>query len=369
MKLLHVITSLRTGGAEKLMVDLLPKLHGFGNDVELFLFDGVRTEFMEQLEDYGIKIHIARVKGSVYDPRIVLRLRHFLNNYDVVHTHNTAPQFFAVVAKILTFRSKVKLVTTEHNTTNRRRDKRFFVILDRWMYSKYSKVICISNQAETNLRQYLDDHSSKIITIFNGIDFSKFSNNNNVNDSKQGNEKSFVVTMVAAFREQKDQQTLIKAFSLLPANFKLQLVGNGDTELIEMCKDLVKQHELTNRVDFMGMRTDIPAILHASDVIVLSSHYEGLSLSSLEGMASGRPFIASDVEGLHEIVNGYGLLFPHEDAHDLAAKIIELSRDRAYAEQIAVKCQERAKQFDIGIMAENYNNIYKELYESRTLKF
>ena len=361
MKLLHVITSLRTGGAEKLMVDLLPKLHGFGNDVELFLFDGVRTEFMEQLEDYGIKIHIARVKGSVYDPRIVLRLRHFLNNYDVVHTHNTAPQFFAVVAKILTFRSKVKLVTTEHNTTNRRRDKFYFKILDRWMYSKYSKVICISDQAETNLRQYLDDNSSKICTIFNGIDFPRFSNNNNASGMRQENEGCFIVTMVAAFREQKDQQTLIRAFSLLPANFKLQLVGNGDIDLIEKSKQLVKELNLSNRVDFMGLRTDIPAILHASDIIVLSSHYEGLSLSSLEGMASGRPFIASDVDGLHEIVDGYGLLFPHEDAQALATIIVGLSKDKVFAKQIAQRCQERARQFDINLMADNYMKVYSQL--------
>ena len=114
----------------------------------------------------------------------------------------------------------------------------------------------------------------------------------------------------------------------------------------------------------MGMRTDIPFILHSSDIIVLSSHYEGLSLSSLEGMASGRPFVASDVDGLHEIVDGYGLLFPHEDASSLADILLKLSKDKVYADRIAAKCLERAQQFDITVMAQKYNCVYKELFDN-----
>jgi glycosyltransferase involved in cell wall biosynthesis len=358
MRILHVITSLRTGGAEKLMVDLLPRLEALGNNVELLLFDGVRTEFMKSLESKGVKIHIARVGGNVYNPRNIISLTKLIKKFDIVHTHNTAPQLFAVLAKCFVFASSVNLVTTEHNTTNRRRDIIYFKYLDRWMYHKYAKIICISEQAEKNLRCYLNDNSSKICTIFNGIDFSHFSNQIN-NDAKRYKEgKDVKITMVAAFREQKDHQTLIRSISLLPYYFKLQLVGAGDTTLIKKCEALVKDLNLTNRVSFMGMRSDIPAILQSSDIIVLSSHYEGLSLSSLEGMASGKPFVASDVDGLHEIVNGYGLLFPHEDAQALSDILLKLSNDHKYAEQVAQKCQERAKQFDISVMANKYNEIY-----------
>ena len=363
MRILHVITSLRTGGAEKLMVDLLPKLRDLGNDVELLLFDGVRTEFMEQLERFGIQIHISRVGGSVYNPKNILYLRNIINQYDVVHTHNTAPQLFAVFSKELSFKNTVKLVTTEHNTTNRRRDKSYFRYLDRWMYHKYAKIICISEQAEKNLRNYLNDNSSKICTIFNGIDFSHFSNQINNDKIINGEGREVKITMVAAFREQKDQKTLIRSISLLPNYFKLQLIGGGDKSLINKCETLVKDLNLTNRVFFMGMRSDIPEILHSSDIIVLSSHYEGLSLSSLEGMASGKPFVASDVDGLHEIVKGYGLLFPHEDAQALSYTLLKLSKDHKFAEQVAQKCQERAKQFDISVMAEKYNLIYQDIYK------
>ena len=86
-----------------------------------------------------------------------------------------------------------------------------------------------------------------------------------------------------------------------------------------------------------------------------------MSLSSIEGMASGRPFIASDVDGLREIVDGYGLLFPHQDAQVLANEIKSLCENQEKYNKIAKSCQERAKQFDINIMAEKYNEVYYKI--------
>ena len=65
----------------------------------------------------------------------------------------------------------------------------------------------------------------------------------------------------------------------------LNLVGGGEERLIADCKQLVQELHLDDRVKFMGVRTDVPNLLAHANVIVLSSHYEGLSLSSLEGMA------------------------------------------------------------------------------------
>ena len=74
-RILHVITSLTTGGAEHLMVDLLPKLRDLGNEVELLIFDGKRTPFYEELEQQGIKIHSFGIGGNVYHPRNIFKLR------------------------------------------------------------------------------------------------------------------------------------------------------------------------------------------------------------------------------------------------------------------------------------------------------
>ena len=362
MKILHVITSLRTGGAEKLMVDLLPLLKSYGNEVELLLFDGIRTPFFKQLDSLNIPIHSIKEGGSVYDPRNIFYIRKIVSNYDIVHSHNTSPQLFSIIAKALSHCKSTKFVTTEHNTTNRRRRKIIFKPIDRWMYQQYDKVICVSNNVEEELRRYLGDDSSNICTIYNGIDLSRFSC---LTDSSHEELKdSFIITMVAAFRKQKDQMTLIRALSMLPKNFKLQFVGTGDEELIDKAKRLVNELNLIEQVEFLGVRTNVPEIMRASSIVVLSSHWEGFGLSAVEGMASGRPFIASDVDGLREIVGGYGLLFPHEDAQALADIIMRLSQDKTYAEQIATKCQERAKQFDIAVMAQKYNCVYKVLFDN-----
>ena len=193
------------------------------------------------------------------------------------------------------------------------------------------------------------------MVIYNGVETEKFIMS--IKDITSST--NFVVTMVSAFRDQKDQDTLVRAIKELPENYRLQLAGDGVRRPI--VEALVKTLGITERVDFLGIRTDIPEILKQSDIVVLSSHWEGLSLSSIEGMASGRPFIASDVDGLHEIVKGAGILFPHGDYKQLAKEIRQLCSTPVHYNVVARECQERAKQFDISIMAEKYNQLYKSL--------
>lgn len=349
MKILHVITSLRTGGAEKLMVDLLPRLRDAGHEVELCVFDGVRTPFYEQLASIGVTVHALSVGGCVYNPWHIFRLCRLMKGFGIVHTHNTAPQLFAAIANIF---GKQTLITTEHNTTNRRRDKWYLKPGDLWMYHQYKRIICISDQARENLVEYVGDNP-KIITIYNGIDVSQFAHAQLI---FKNNANVKTITMIAAFRAQKDQKTLIKAFDLLPDNYLLQLVGEG--ELRKETEEWSRQFACADRIKFLGNRSDVPELMKSSDVVVLSSHYEGLSLSSLEGMASGRPFIASDVDGLHEIVSGFGIIVPHENEIALADSIIKVTTDKDYAQDVILRCTERVKLFDISIMLRLYNDVY-----------
>lgn len=351
MKILHIITSLRTGGAEKLMVDLLPRLRDFGNEVELLLFDGTRTPFYDELEKVDVKIHHLAIGGNVYNPLNIFRLRKYLKNYDIIHTHNTACQYFVPLAKI-SLRAKCKLFTTEHNTFNRRRTIFGWKYIDRFIYSQYKTIISISEKATDNLIAFIGN-KYKIRTIENGIDLSKFKFLSPVNF----NSKDKIITMIAGFRKQKDQDTLIKAISLLPQEYRLWLVGDGERRTI--LEDLVTELYLGNRVKFLGIRSDIPQILEKSHIVVLSSHWEGFGLAAVEGMASGRPVIVSDVGGLREIVRGYGILFPPQDAKTLANEIKSLCENKNRYNQIALACQEKAKQYEIKKMVLRYNLIYE----------
>lgn len=352
MRILHVITSLRTGGAEKLMVDLLPRLRDMGNEVELLLFDGTRTPFYEELENSGIKIHSLSLGGNVYNPLNIFKLCKYLKKYDIIHTHNTACQYFIPLAKIISC-SKCKLYTTEHSTNNRRRQYKLFKISDKFIYNKYHTLVSISKKATETLKAFIGEKHN-IATIENGVDISKF---NNI--SKPILNKTFkIISMVAGFRVEKDQDTLIRAISLLPESYKLWLIGDGERR--QELESLVRSLSLENRVKFWGIRNDIPQLLEQTDIVVLSSHWEGLSLSSIEGMASGRPFIASDVNGLKEIVNGSGILFPHGDGNTLAIEIKSLCENSDRYKQVAALCQSKAIQYDINNMAEKYNNLYYE---------
>ena len=117
-----------------------------------------------------IKVYSFSKNCNVYNPLFILKLVKMMRNYDIVHTHNTAPQLFAAIGSVV---CSVVLVTTEHTTSNRRRDWKWYTPIDRWMYKRYNKVICISNQAEENLKAF---HPSlkNVCTIYNGVDVQKF---------------------------------------------------------------------------------------------------------------------------------------------------------------------------------------------------
>ena len=359
MRILHVITSLQTGGAEHLVVDLLPRLsHGGHNIVELLVFDGRQTPFMEVLEGKGIKVHKLSMGGWVYNPLNIFRMIRYVVQYDIIHTHNTACQLFAPLARMLSFTRK-PLVTTEHSSNNRRRGKWWLRPLDRWMYNRYAAVVCIADKPRLNLEAHIGKKRT-ILTIANGVDTQRFvCPIKDVTDKKE-----FVITMVAGLRPEKDHETVLRAMTHLPHNYRLQFVGDGVKEAT--LKALTSELQLDDRVDFMGVRLDVPVILEQSDIVLLSSHWEGLSLSSIEGMASGRPFIASDVDGLREIVGGVGVLFRHGDDKELAEKIQWLCDHPEEYMEIARRCQEKARQYDISVTARKYLDLYEELYRNNS---
>lgn len=354
MRVLYVITSLKMGGAEKLVTDLIPRLISSGCRVDLLLFDGTETPYKRYLIDKHIIIFSLSSSSHVYNPLFIFKLIPYLKNYDIIHTHNCACQYFTAFAKILSF-SKIALVTTEHSTDNRRRYRPFFKLIERIVYSQYKTVIGISDQVSKNLKVYL---GNKIIvkTIANGIDIETYKN---VLPCQCKNNKC-VLVMVASFRPAKDQDTVIRALKLLPNNmFELWLVGDGPRNNI--LQDLTESLMLTGNVKFFGNRSNVPNILKAADIVIQSSHWEGFGLSAVEGMAAGKPVIASDVPGLSQVVEGYGILFEQGNERKLAEEIMHLSNDKSFYDSIALRSSKRADDFDIHNTVLKYLKIYNSL--------
>lgn len=355
MNILHVITSLKTGGAEKLMVDLLPLLRQDGYDVSLAIMNPEKTPFYRQLEKSGVKIIDMKWNGSYYSPLYLFQFVKLIKNFDIVHAHLAAPQFFSAFSSLL---CSVTLCATEHNTNNRRRGCWCYRIIDRWVYNRYNVITCVSDGAKQNLLLHLGNTKAKVITVENGINLTKYTNATELVGMKDPSK--FILVMVGSLREQKDQDTIIRALALLPRNtFELWLVGDGTRR--KVLENLSRDLGLEKEVKFMGIRSDVPQILKTADLAVMSSHWEGFGLAAVEAMAADKPVIASNVSGLASIVNGYGLLFKPGDHRDLADKILILWNNKNERERVVSLCKQRSRNFDIQTMKEKFEEIYTSL--------
>ena len=365
MRILQVITSLDMGGAETLVVNLIPRLQALGNTVDLCIFNGKETPLTHRLKKESPQTKIYALGHGVYNPLYILKLVKVMKNYDIIHTHNSSPQLFVAIASLF---SHINLVSTEHNTSNRKRNWKWYRPIESWMYGRYNHVICISKIAEEKLREYMggewlvesSNRYKSITTINNGIDVNAISEAVPCKELLGLKEKRKAILMVAGFRKQKNQDTIVRALTLLDkSKFEIWFAGIG--ERMDDVRQLAVSSGVGERVRFLGLRTDIPNVLRSADVIVMSSHWEGLSLSNVEGMSAHKPFIASDVNGLKEVTKGYGILFPHEDAKVLADEIDHLTSDESYYNEIAERCYNRALEFDISKMVNGYYSVYQEL--------
>ena len=365
MRILQVITSLDMGGAETLVVNLIPRLQVLGNTVDLCVFNGTETPLTQRLKKECPQTKIFTLGHGVYNPLYIFKLVKIMKNYDIVHTHNSSPQLFVAIASLF---NSPKLVSTEHNTSNRKRNWKWYRPIESWMYGRYDHVICISKIAEDKLREYMggewlvksSDKYKSITTINNGIDVNTISEAEPCKELLDLKESRKSILMVAGFRKQKNQDTIIRALTLLDKE-KYEVWFAGIGERMEEVKQLALSLGVSDRVRFLGLRTDIPNVLRAADIIVMSSHWEGLSLSNVEGMSAHKPFIASDVNGLKEVTKGYGVLFPHEDAKALADEIKRLVSDETYYNEIAERCYNRALEFDISNTVSGYTDVYKNI--------
>lgn len=360
MKVLHVINSLSMGGAEKLIAETLPLIRRQGVDVELLLLNGGETPLLEQVRATGIKVHQLG-QTSVYNPSHILKIMPLLKIFDIAHVHLFPAQYFAAAAKILS-RSKAKLVFTEHSTSNRRIQKPYFKIPEKIVYAQYEKVICITDEVKEVLRQHIGLSETKLVVIQNGINTELIQEaepleKSNIHPLIKKSDK--LIIQVAAFREGKGQATAIWALKFLPDNVLLLLAGDGITRAKH--EKLAYELGLEQRVFFLGVRRDVPQLLKSADISLLSSRYEGLSLASLEAMASGTPFIGSDVPGIRDLVDGYGILFPEGDARQLASEIEKLLTNPTYYSSVSERCVARAKAFDIRTMVRKTIQLYESL--------
>jgi glycosyltransferase involved in cell wall biosynthesis len=209
----------------------------------------------------------------------------------------------------------------------------------------------------------------RIVTILNGVDVHAFATAATERTAKRRElglaPDDIVVGTVGNLRRQKNHQSLLRAFARLPSTGRsAYLVLCGDGECRPELERLAAELGIADRVLFLGVRLDVPAIMAALDVYCLPSHYEGMPLSIMEAWAAGKPVVATDVSGIRELVQhgSTGYLVPPDDSAKLAEGLSAVLQDPALAHSLSLSGQTLAlARCGIQDMVNRYATLYLEL--------
>jgi len=361
IKVLNVIDSLYAGGAESLLRNFLieSKKHPDFQIDACTLYS--RNIFKEELVNNGITVYDLSLPFK-YDFRGAFKLVRLINSnkYDIVHVHLFPADIFVAVASLFTKKS-MKFIFTEHNVYNRRRSIVIFRLIDKFTYSRYQKVVCVSKKVKESLVNYLKELENKAIVIRNGIP---------VLDRKPDVEakKEYDVLCVARLEEAKGIDVLLKAIAILGEKFDspLNVAVVGDGSKREILFNLAKSLGLENTVYFLGVRKDISYLMDVSRIFVLPSRWEGLPMVILEAMAHRLPVISTLVGGIPEVVkNGEnGILVPKEGPGSLSEAILRLLNNRELLENLSKNAYEFVKRYySIETYTKNLLGLYRRIFE------
>ena len=244
-----------------------------------------------------------------------------------------------------------RLIQVEHNTRERYGWWRLRQSL--WLARRTERIIGVSRAVRDALVRR-GHPAAKCTVVLNGIDLNRWT------AGLPWDRRENAIVMPARFAGQKDHFTLIRAAAQMAAGGlapTIYLAGEGKSAWRRRAVDLAARLGLQDQVRFLGHVPDLPALLGRVKYCVLSSHYEGLGLGLIEGMASGCCAIGSDVEGIQEVLahGETGFLVPHQDPAALAQALTILLGDDARAARVAAAGQRHVQAtFDRRRMREQY---------------
>lgn len=360
MKILQVINHLdKGGGAEQFVHDIILSYLKEGHQVTIL---NISRSPNNQLLDsvYAVGAECLTLGEKRFSLSSFFRLKKVIKsgNYDVVHVHLFPALYYCAFAKLL-FRIKTPLVYTEHSTKNRRRGSLFFKKIDGIAYRQYNKVVCITEKVKEALCEHLSFLSPVVVN--NGVNVEKIKQTHPTDVRKMLNisETSKLLVMIGRFVEGKDYETVFDAMKILDDKYHFLCIGDGPKK--DICMEKVKGMGIEDRVHFLGLRTDVIELVKGCDIAILSTEHEGFSISMLEVMACSKPFIASSVPGIVDLVSDYALLFPYKDSGSLKKQIEKCANDSLCYEDYANRSNAFATNYDIKNTAHSYLDLYQSL--------
>jgi glycosyltransferase involved in cell wall biosynthesis len=364
----QVLYSLEIGGAEKLAITIGAHLDRkrFRPAICALDRDGVLSE---ELVRYGIPYHVLWRKGI--EAGVLARLYRCFRQERarVVHTH----QFPQLLFSCLPARAYgARIVHTEHEFYTYRdsaRARRLFKPLLRFC----SALTVVGPEIARYYIEELGVPPQRIQVIANAVDTAQFKLPGREARSRLGlAAEDLVFGIVGRLEREKDHRTLLYAFRRLADQrlaTRLLIVGEGS--LRRELEDCARTLGLERSVIFLGARSDIPDVLAALDVFVLSSVHEGVPLSVVEAMGAGKPVIATDVGGLRLLVKPSinGLLVPPSDPVAFEAAMRELAANPELRQSMGARSRQIAcESFSVSTMIDRYQEIYESALGVRNVR-
>ena len=340
LRVLHFVTG-GFSGATQVAVDLcLAAQREPGMQTLLVLRRKRNTSAarVQALRDQGLQVQVV---SNWLHALTVWELRKIIRAWrpDVVFAHGFSDHIWGRRAAVA--EGVARIYHVEHNARERYTPRRLRQALALQPFTQASIGVSEGVRAALVERGFAPD---KCLAIPNGIALERFPDHLL---PQQWEQREPAILMASRFARQKDHATLIQALALLRAQGlapTLYLAGAGSARLRRKAEALVARLGLQQQVRFLGNVADLPQRLAATQVFVLSTHWEGMPLALVEAMAAGCACITSDVVGARELMDHgrTGLLVPHADAPVLAGALRQLLQDRALAERLGRAARQQA---------------------------
>jgi glycosyltransferase involved in cell wall biosynthesis len=361
-RIIHLITTIECGGAEKQLLILTQEQVLRGLDVEVFYLKG-KPELKAEFEKFGVKVNQSLVNETFIKQNTIFR-KIIRSSEVAVHAHLPKSELIAAICC-----RKNRFVITRHNSEAFWPGMPKFIsnFLSKFVTEKSTYVICISEAVKNYIKNRGEvSRSSQISTVHYGYDKNYQINSliqNQFSSIFKPFRSSLKIGTIGRLVDQKDYPTLFSACkSALSKGVELELFIIGKGELRKELEVRVKSLGITKNVHWLGKTADINDYLFELDLFILPSKYEGFGLVLLEAMQAGKPILASNNSSIPEVLgSGYEGLFRTSDVNELSELIIKIQKDASFPMRLVQTYSDRLSLFAPSNMSEKISHIYEDM--------
>jgi glycosyltransferase involved in cell wall biosynthesis len=358
-RVLQVVLSLNPGGTERLVLEIVKRLHGELPMAVCCLDE--RGTWAAQLEALGVSV-TALQRRPGFRPALAQGVADAIRQHraSVVHAHQYSPFVYAALARL--WLPRTRIVFTEHGRLSDRPPSRKRRMANQVLARLSSATFTVSSELRDHL--VAEGFPARAVgVIYNGIELGPAPDPSarRLRREMLGvSDDTLVIGTIARLDPVKDLATLIRATARLAGRRPAGLLIVGDGPERQALEAVARETSAASAIRFVGHRDDAREWLQACDVFANSSISEGVSLTILEAMAAGLPVVATKVGGTPEVVDETcGRLVPARDVDAMAVAIERLAEAPALRLSLGQAARARVEErFTIERMVEEYRRAY-----------